>query len=83
MSDDKVQRLRRKLVKPEEVPEIPVANNVDQVLFEAGYQHGLKSNTLRDFRLSFRLGFRKAKMEQQVEKMKNVVVLGTPPKRKQ
>lgn len=32
-------------------------------LFEKGYQHGLTSNKLVDFRLSFMLGFRKAKLE--------------------
>lgn len=37
-------------------------------LFEEGYQHGLVSNVLTDFRSSFRAGFRKAKIEQREER---------------
>ena len=34
-------------------------------LFIEGYEHGLISNKLTDFRQSFRMGFRKAKLEHQ------------------
>ena len=83
MSDEKnITRFRSKLPKPTEVPEVPSSDGIDPVLFQQGYEHGLKSNTLRDFRKSFRFGFRKAKLEQQEAAMQNVVVLGTPPNRK-
>lgn len=36
-------------------------------LFDAGYQHGLVSTKLTDFRLSFRTGFRKAQIERRQE----------------
>lgn len=50
-------------------------------LFEQGYQHGLVSNALIDFRLSFRMGFRKAKLElRELRRKQGVVELGIPIK---
>ena len=57
---------------------------VDPVLFEQGYQHGLKSTKLICFKKSFRLGFRKAMLERKDQRMPypvKMVVLGTPPKK--
>ena len=86
MSDEKkVTRFRSKLPKPTEVPEVPNGDGIDPILFQSGYEHGLVSNVLRDFRKSFRFGFRKAKLEQQEQAAKankNVVQLGTPYKGK-
>jgi len=39
------------------------AQGLDPELFQQGYEHGWRSNTLTDFRESFRAGFRKAKRE--------------------
>lgn len=61
----KVQRLRpRGQIQPVSIP--TTASN--PTLFEEGYQHGLVSNVLTDFRLSFRLGFRKAKLQQAADR---------------
>lgn len=67
-----MNNITRFKVKVKEVPEIPELGTVDPELFEQGYQHGLVSNVLTDFRKSFRFGFRKAKMEQYEQKMRNV-----------
>lgn len=39
------------------------AGHLNEDLFQQGYEHGLQSNELIDFRESFRAGFRKAKIE--------------------
>lgn len=70
-----MSNIKKFKVKPTEVPEVPVPANIDPELFQEGYMHGLVSNTLTDFRQSFRFGFRKAKLEQYEEKMKNITFL--------
>lgn len=78
MTDNRKGKYRfQRRLKVEPVPEQPVPGDLDPELYRQGYDHGLKSNVLRDFRKSFRFGFRQAKIEQQEAAMKNVVILGT------
>lgn len=64
--------MNRSRIKPKEVPEVPSFrwSDIDPVEFQKGYEHGLRSNTLLKFRLSFRMGFRQAKIDQQRAKLK-------------
>lgn len=50
-------------LKPTEVLNNFPFSDIDPQEFQRGYEHGLVSNTLTEFRKSFRLGFRKAKIE--------------------
>ena len=56
-----------KLLKPSEVSIDCSLANVNIEEFKKGYEHGLVSNTLIDFKKSFRLGFRQAKLEQMAQ----------------
>lgn len=51
--------------KPVEVLDISIKTpkHINSALFQAGYEHGLTSNILTNFRTSFMLGFRQAKLE--------------------
>ena len=42
---------------------LAVPLHLDDELFKAGYDHGLQSNQLTNFKASFRAGFRSAKQE--------------------
>ena len=64
--------IKRFRLKPREVEETPSPIGLDQELFQKGYEHGLVSNVLTDFRKSFRFGFRKAKIEQYEKQMSNI-----------
>ena len=35
--------------------------HIDEALFTSGFEHGLRSNTLTNFKASYRAGFREAK----------------------
>lgn len=56
-----------KNVKPEPINDIVIPKNVDADLFMEGYRHGMQSTILKDFRYSFREGFRAA----QIKRRKN------------
>ena len=56
-----VKALKTRLPTPAEVG-IVVPDHIDKSLFEAGFQHGLHSNELVEFKASFRAGFRAAKL---------------------
>lgn len=68
----KNNRFRSK-VQPKEVGVDMTFGDIDPVEFNRGYQHGLASNKLICFRKSFRLGFRKAKLE--LRELRNTVEL--------
>jgi len=53
----------RLLSKAKEVG-LVIPKHVNPELYKQGYEHGLKSNELTDFRASYRLGFREAKRQQ-------------------
>ncbi|GMQ95267.1 MAG: hypothetical protein BMS9Abin13_380 [Patescibacteria group bacterium] len=46
---------------------LTIPPNMNPELYRAGYEHGLKSNTLTNFKASYRAGFRCAKLEQKAK----------------
>jgi len=48
-------------MKPEEV-RIQIPKSVNRQLYEAGFEHGMKSNNLSIFKASYSAGFRAAKL---------------------
>ena len=55
--------------------EVGLIRGCNKELFREGYEHGLKSNVLTNFKASYREGFRKAKLEiREYYKLKNMPV---------
>lgn len=75
----KVRHIKKAKSKTQEVG-VAVPKNIIRELYEEGYKDGRTGNILRNFKASYRMGFRKAKLELADERKKTSNVAYLPGK---